>query len=186
MKKFGFAATVVSGLAAAIIGLAVPAAAAPTGPDNAQQTIGELKAQGCTVIVNRLGNALEKHESARRNFMADVSHELRTPLAVLKGELEALEDGVRPFTRDTVQSLQGEVATLSQLVADLQDLSLADVGGLAYRFEVIDLGRCAGETLRMFQERFAARNIRVASTLPGGTPSARARPVRSLRLSLTV
>ena len=57
MKKFGFAATVVSGLAAAIIGLAAPAAAAPTGPDNAQQTIGQLRAQGYTVVVNRLGNS---------------------------------------------------------------------------------------------------------------------------------
>ena len=115
---------------------------------------------------NRLGNSLEKHESARRNFMADVSHELRTPLAVLRGELEALEDGVRPLTPATVQSLQGEVATLSQLVADLQDLSLADVGGLAYRFEVIDLGAAVAETLRMFQERFAARRIHVAAALP--------------------
>jgi hypothetical protein len=57
MKKFGFATTIVGGLAAAIIGLAAPADAAPTGPDNAQQTIGELRAQGYTVIVNRLGNA---------------------------------------------------------------------------------------------------------------------------------
>jgi len=117
---------------------------------------------------NRLGNALEKHESARRDFMADVSHELRTPLAVLKGELEALEDGVRPFTKATLQSLQGEVATLSQLVADLQDLSLADVGGLAYRFEVMDLGTCVADALRAFQERFAARGIRVDSALAPG------------------
>lgn len=57
MNKFGFAAAVTSGLAAALIGLAVPAAAAPTGNDNAQQTIGQLRAQGYTVIVNRLGNA---------------------------------------------------------------------------------------------------------------------------------
>jgi hypothetical protein len=57
MKKFGFATTIVGGLAAAIIGLAAPADAAPTGPDNAQQTIGELRAQGYTVIVNRIGNA---------------------------------------------------------------------------------------------------------------------------------
>jgi hypothetical protein len=57
MKKTGFASAVVGGLAAAVIGLAAPAAAAPTGPDNAQQTIGELKSQGYTVIVNRLGNA---------------------------------------------------------------------------------------------------------------------------------
>ena len=55
MKKFGFAAAVVSGLAAAVIGLAAPAVAAPTGPGDAQQTIDVLRAQGYTVIVNRIG-----------------------------------------------------------------------------------------------------------------------------------
>jgi hypothetical protein len=57
MKKFGFSAAMVCGVAAAIIGLAAPAAAAPTGPGNAQQTINELQAQGYTVIVNRTGTA---------------------------------------------------------------------------------------------------------------------------------
>ncbi|HEX4587336.1 MAG TPA: hypothetical protein VH185_05110 [Mycobacterium sp.] len=55
MKKFGFAAAMVSGVSAAIIGLAAPAAAAPTGPGDAQQTISALQAQGYTVIVNRIG-----------------------------------------------------------------------------------------------------------------------------------
>jgi hypothetical protein len=57
MKKFGFAAAAVSGLAAALIGLAAPAVAAPTGPGDAQQTIDVLRAQGYTVIVNRIGTA---------------------------------------------------------------------------------------------------------------------------------
>jgi hypothetical protein len=57
MNKFGFATVVVSGLAAAVIGLAAPAAAAPTGPGNAQQTISQLEAQGYHVIVNRIGTA---------------------------------------------------------------------------------------------------------------------------------
>jgi hypothetical protein len=57
MKKFGFAAAMVSGVAAAVVGLAAPAAAAPAGPGSAQQTINELQAQGYTVIVNRIGTA---------------------------------------------------------------------------------------------------------------------------------
>jgi len=36
--------------------------------------------------------------------MADVSHELRTPLAIVKGELEAIEDGVRPLSRESLAS----------------------------------------------------------------------------------
>ena len=57
MKKFGIAAAMVSGAAAAIIGLAAPAAAAPAGPGSAQQTIDQLQAQGYKVIVNRVGNS---------------------------------------------------------------------------------------------------------------------------------
>ena len=115
---------------------------------------------------NRLGNALEKHEASRRNFMADVSHELRTPLAVLKGELEALEDGVRPLTRETLKSLQAEVAVLGKLVNDIHDLSLADVGGLAYRLEALDLVELVGDAVRAHRERFAARSIAVEERLP--------------------
>jgi hypothetical protein len=61
MKKFALAATVASGLAAAVIGLAAPATAAPAGPGDAQQTIDILRAQGYTVIVNRIGTAPLDH-----------------------------------------------------------------------------------------------------------------------------
>ncbi|GHK57154.1 hypothetical protein KPZU09_68900 [Klebsiella pneumoniae] len=40
----------------------------------------------------------ERNQQMRRDLMADISHELRTPLAVLRGELEAIQDGVRRFT----------------------------------------------------------------------------------------
>jgi hypothetical protein len=43
-------------LAAAVLGLATPAVAAPSGPGNAQDTINSLQARGSKVIVNRVGN----------------------------------------------------------------------------------------------------------------------------------
>jgi two-component system sensor histidine kinase BaeS len=115
---------------------------------------------------NRLGNALEKHEASRRNFMADVSHELRTPLAVLKGELEALEDGVRPFTPGTIHSLQAEVARLGKLVNDIHDLSLADVGGLAYHFKPADLGQVVRDSLRLANARLASHGLTLDLGIP--------------------
>ncbi|HET9652940.1 MAG TPA: ATP-binding protein [Usitatibacter sp.] len=121
---------------------------------------------------NRLGNALEKNESSRRHFMADVSHELRTPIAILKGELEAIEDGVREPDTATVKSLQAEVARLGKLVDDIHDLALADVGGLAFRFEdvsleplvveIVDASRSCVESRRLDLEVSApAQEIRV-------------------------
>lgn len=88
---------------------------------------------------NHLAETLQRNEQVRRDFMADVSHELRTPLGVLHGELEAMEDGVRPLDARTVASLQAEVAMLNKLVNDLYDLSLADVGAMAYRRDTLDL-----------------------------------------------
>ena len=41
MMRIGFATALVGAAAAAVIGLAAPAQAAPTGPGNAQQTISE-------------------------------------------------------------------------------------------------------------------------------------------------
>ncbi len=55
MKKIGLAIIAASGLAAAILGSAAPAWAAPAGPGNAQETITELQADGYNVIVNRVG-----------------------------------------------------------------------------------------------------------------------------------
>jgi two-component system sensor histidine kinase BaeS len=108
---------------------------------------------------NQLALALAKNEQLRRGFMADVSHELRTPLSVLKGELEAIEDGIRPMSLATVQSLQGEVATLGKLVNDLYELSLSDVGALSYRKTRIDVFEVLRSTLPAFRERFAEKSI---------------------------
>jgi hypothetical protein len=56
MNKFGFAIVIAGGLAAAVLGLAAPAVAAPTGPGNAQDTINQLQADGYHVVVNRIGS----------------------------------------------------------------------------------------------------------------------------------
>ena len=114
---------------------------------------------------NRLAQALAHNEQLRRSFMADVSHELRTPLSVLKGELEAIEDGVRSMTPATLASLQSEVATLNKLVSDLYDLSLSDIGALSYRMTHVDIGDVLQSTLAAFQQRLAERGLDVTSQI---------------------
>lgn len=56
MKKFGFATIAASALAAAVLGFAAPALAAPSGPGSAQDTISQLESKGYNVIVNHVGN----------------------------------------------------------------------------------------------------------------------------------
>ncbi len=89
---------------------------------------------------NRLAEALERSQQARRDWGADIAHELRTPLSILRGEIQALQDGVRPMTAEALASLQAECGRLTALVGDLYQLALSDAGALEYRFVAIDLG----------------------------------------------
>ena len=117
---------------------------------------------------NRLAQALERNEELRRRFMADVSHELRTPIAVLRAGLEALEDGVRPLTRESLASLHGEVTALGKLVEDLYQLALADVGALTYRRERIDIAEVLEQSVEPFAARLAERRLSLERKFDAG------------------
>src|SRR5436190_16260011 len=119
---------------------------------------------------NRLAQALERNEALRRRFMADVSHELRTPLAVLSGELEALEDGVRPLTHEELASLRAEVNALGKLVDDVNQLALADSGALAYRKSTVDVVPLVAQALESHRERLAERSLAVETAWNGAAP----------------
>ncbi|MBJ7223988.1 MULTISPECIES: two-component system sensor histidine kinase BaeS [unclassified Brenneria] len=115
---------------------------------------------------NQLACALEKNDQSRRAFMADVSHELRTPLAILRGELEALQDGVRQPDAGSLQSLQAEVAIMTQLVDDLHQLSLSDRGTLTYRKVGVDAVRLLRIAIAAFHERYQKKQITLTADFP--------------------
>lgn len=125
-------------------------------PRVSHDEIGQL-AEDC----NQLAHALQRTEDARRQFTADISHELRTPLSVLAGELEALEDGIRQPTPESIRSLQGEVRALKKLVDDLYQLSMADVGAMGYRMQPLDLRDIVTGVAEQYRERLATRRIRL-------------------------
>jgi two-component system sensor histidine kinase BaeS len=118
------------------------------------------------VDFNRLATALERNENLRRAFMADVSHELRTPLAIMRGELEAMEDGLQPLDADSVRSLQSEVAALSKLVDDIHQLAIAEVGALSYDRVSFDVAALLARTVEGWRERLAGHGIAVEMKSP--------------------
>ncbi len=113
-----------------------------------QDELGGLASQ-----INRMAGALESNEKKRRKIMADLSHELRTPLTVMRAEVEAVIDGVRPLNVESMRSLEAEIKHLNKLVEDLHQLALADSGDLRFQFEVINVI----ELLQQIAARFEAR-----------------------------
>lgn len=103
--------------------------------------------------LNHLAHTLEQTEQARKRWVADISHELRTPLAVLKADLEALEDGVRKFDAKAIARLQKHAARLASLINDLYQLSLTDIGAMSYRKQNCDFTEILGEIATSLQDK---------------------------------
>lgn len=127
---------------------------------------------------NRLAATLDRNRQLRQQWIADIAHELRTPLSILRGELDALEDGVRSFGTDTRRSLQAEIERLTALVADLHELSTSDEGRLTVQPRRIDLSGLLRDTLQKSAARVAAAGIELSTDLPGEPVEVDADPAR--------
>jgi two-component system sensor histidine kinase BaeS len=118
---------------------------------------------------NTMALTLENNEKARRQWVADISHELRTPLSVLRGEIEALLEGIRAITPDAIRSLHAEALRLHRLVDDLYQLALSDLGTLTYRKEEIDLVEVLKDTIEPYFEELARKNITLTKDISPGS-----------------
>ncbi len=114
---------------------------------------------------NSLAMTLEENERSRQQWVADISHELRTPLAVLRGEIEALQDGVRQSGPKALESLHGETMRLERLVNDLYELSMSDIGALNYKKVKVDPVGVLEETLELFGQRFTQKGLTLTTQL---------------------
>ena len=114
---------------------------------------------------NVLAQTLQSARRSRQQWIADISHELRTPLSILRGEIEALQDGVRPLDQASIGSLAAEAARLARLVEDLHTLSLSDLGALSYHKEPVDLAEVIEDVIDPQRRALAERGLRIETGL---------------------
>ncbi len=134
----------------------------PAGPDLADRSdeIGDVVRN-----VNRMAEGLQRLEGARRRWLADISHELRTPLTVLRGDVEALQDGVRPLRIEAIGVLHDEVLRIGKLVDDLHLLATSDLQALPCHFAPTDALDLLQRVARRFEGR--ARTAGLSVSLQG-------------------
>ena len=116
--------------------------------------------------VNSMAEGLGRLETARRRWIAEISHELRTPLTVLRGEIDALAEGVRPLNREAVVSLRDEVLRLGALVEDLHLLAMADLDALPCHFTECDAVLLIQSVHQRFERRASALGISLEVITP--------------------
>ncbi len=149
--------------------------------------VNERSAAGMGAVAssfNSMAERLEEADERRRRLMSDLGHELRTPLAVIRGEIEAVIDGVRDGGPEHMESLLDEVEVLERLIEDLRVLTLSEAGKLPLQIESADLGALVSEVADSYRPAASASQIELLVDIPNGMPTVEMDPVR-VRQALT-
>lgn len=117
--------------------------------------------------MNELGAALGRSSEQRRQLLADVAHELRTPLTILQGDLEAVQDGIRPADAQHRQRLHHQVLHLARLTDDLYQLAQADAGELTYSYESYDVEQLTAQLIAANLLRATEKNLTLSYEVKG-------------------
>jgi two-component system, OmpR family, sensor histidine kinase BaeS len=126
-----------------------------------QDELGELAEQ-----VNAMAQSLQQNESQRRKMLSNISHDLRTPLTVIRGEIEAMLDGIRHIDPAGLNSLHEEVLHLNKLVDDIHQINLADSGELIFQLKRIDFGLFLQDTLERYRPSIEKAKLTMLMQLP--------------------
>jgi signal transduction histidine kinase len=113
-------------------------------------------------------------ERLRRDLVSDVAHELRSPVTNLRCQIEALEDGLAQPTPETLGSLAEEVALLTTLIDDLQELALAEAGQLDIEPGALALAAEVERAVKALRPRLQEKSLRIEIDLPPDLPDVHA------------
>lgn len=109
---------------------------------------------------NELARSLEMAEMAERRWMSDTSHEFQTPLAVLRANVEAVQDGVRTADDRTLTAMHDAVMRMARLVEDLRSLSRdREAAGMENQRRTEDFAELLREACEAAAPRFAEAGL---------------------------
>jgi signal transduction histidine kinase len=127
---------------------------------------------------NSMSARLKTMDEQRRSFLADVTHELRTPLSVIRGQAEAIADGVYPADATHLAPILDATQALDRLVEDLRTLVLTDAGSLALHKEPTDLGALVHETMESFRSQAESAGISLSAEITPNLTTIEVDPAR--------
>jgi two-component system phosphate regulon sensor histidine kinase PhoR len=119
---------------------------------------------GALVVFQDL-TELRSLQTMRRELVGNISHELRTPLTTIKAVIETLKDGAvedRELTRNFLTSVDSEVDRMTQIVAELTELSRIESGKAELKLERVDLNTLAREAIAQLNPFATRRGVTVS------------------------
>lgn len=126
-------------------------------PEKTTDELGDLSRD-----FNVLAQTLEENENAKKKWVEDISHELKTPLSLMGGELEAVRDGIRELTPQTLELLEKDIAHLTKLVNDLNELWKSESKDFSFDFVHVDMMEILNRAAENFTTGFSALQINIS------------------------
>ncbi|WP_320130114.1 HAMP domain-containing sensor histidine kinase [uncultured Sphaerochaeta sp.] len=112
---------------------------------------------------------LIQEEGLRRQWAADVAHDLRTPITVVRGQLEAMIDGIFIPDENRLNRLLSETGKLETLVQSLSLLTKIESPGFQPNAKSIQLSSFFSHLAGQFDEEARKAGISLSLAVPGGT-----------------
>jgi two-component system phosphate regulon sensor histidine kinase PhoR len=105
--------------------------------------------------------------------VGNISHELRTPLSTIKAIVETLKDGAindQEVAGGFLTSIDSEVDRMTQIVAELTELSRIETGKAEFNLEETDLNLLVKETMAQLSPYAERQGVAVATDLSDNLP----------------
>ena len=116
---------------------------------------------------------LRSLQTMRRELVGNISHELRTPLSTIKAIVETLKDGAindQEVAEGFLTSIDSEVDRMTQIVAELTELSRIETGKAEFNLEETDLNLLVKETVAQLSPYAERQGVAVATDLSDNLP----------------
>jgi len=113
-------------------------------------------------------------QTMRREMVGNISHEFRTPLAGLKAMVETLQDGAvddREVTEDFLSRIEVEVDRMTQLVAELTELSRIETGKAELKLEPVELNGLIEEAVAQLKPQAERQKLSLETALANDLPA---------------
>ena len=120
---------------------------------------------------------LRNLQTTRRELIGNISHEFRTPLAGIKAMVETLRDGAvddKKVARDFLTRMDDEVERLTQIVAELTELSRIETGKAELSLEPVNLNLLIEEVIIQLSHQVERQQLSVDKKLAADLRSVQA------------
>ncbi len=117
---------------------------------------------------------LRNLQTTRRELIGNISHEFRTPLSGIKAMVETLRDGAvddKATAGDFLARIDSEVDRLTQLVAELTELSRIETGKTELEKEAVNLNQLVVEVIAQLSPQAERQKLAISQDFAADLPS---------------